>query len=397
MKSHIDKLLLFLSVTAIIWLGAGCQTAKLVETKAVHIGVIMPQSGNFALYGKNVISGINYFVDQYNRQHKVKIVLHIVDNHSTAAGTVKAFAQLMSDTPKLPVIIGAYSSNNTVVLKPFANRYKIPIVSPTSTSDIVTLNNPYMFRTCFSVSEQGAALGRFVKRQLKIDRLGILINIDADGEYSKGLSRSFAKAYKAAGGKVALKLGYSRRYTKDFQGFIQQFIEHDIDAIFVPTYLPIAVKVVKAARQKRFKGKIFGSDGWDEPSLLTSAGDYLNHCFFSTMFSAKYSSLAMKRFIVGYKRRHRGRIPGVAVAQGYDTIAVIASLVDDGKLQDVAKQLGKVTDFPGVTGKITIKPDGNAMKTVFIKRINKLPSGYFIAQLIGTIPPMKNNITPKQK
>ena len=377
---------IFIMLGTLSLLLCGCQSVK--TQKAVTIGVIMPQTGEFAIYGTKVIRGMEYFIDQYNTEHKVKLKLLIKDNRSTPGGTITAFNQLVRHD-KVSLVIGAYASSNSAVLKPFARRYKVPVITPTSTSDVVTENNPYMFRSCFSDSSQGEALGRFAKERLKLNRVGILINIDEDGEYSKGLARSFAKSYKAAGGNVVIKVGYSRKDTENFPKLLNKIIMAKVDAIFAPTYLEEATKIIKAARKYNFKGYIFGGDGWDEAELLTSSGQHLNRCFFSTMFSPFYNTPAVKKFVKGYTRSNGGEIPGLGAAQGYDTIALVASLIENGKLTDIKKCLGEIKKFPGVTGNITIKPNGNAVKTIFVERVNKLVTGHFEAELIEVIPPPK--------
>ncbi len=377
---------LLIMIGAISLLLCGCQSLDTGQT--VTVGVIMPKSGEFMIYGSKVIRGMTYFVNKYNASHEVKIKLLIEDNQSTPNGTIRAFNQLVQ-YDKVPIVIGAYSSSNSAVLKPFALRYKIPVISPTSTSDVVTENNPYMFRSCFSDSEQGEALGRFAKQQLKINRVGILINIDEDGEYSKGLARSFAAAYKKIGGNVVIKVGYSRQDSEYFPRLLKKILDARVDAIFAPTYLDEATKIIKAARKYNFKGYVFGGDGWDEDALLTSSGRRLNRCFFSTMFSSSYDSPVVKKFVAGYAKSHSGEVPGMGTAQGYDTIAIVAGLIVNGQLPNLKKRLGEIKDFPGVTGAITINPDGNAIKTIFVERVNKLVSGYFQTELIGVIPPIK--------
>ena len=375
---------LLIMISAMSLLLCGCQSVG--TEKAITIGVIMPQTGEFALYGTNVISGMEYFVDQYNAEHKVQLKLLIKDNKSTPAGTIEVFNQLARNK-SVPLVIGAYASSNTAVIKPFARRYKIPVISPTSTSDVVTENNPYMFRSCFSDSLQGAALGKFTKKRFMINRVGILINIDEDGEYSKGLARSFSKAYKEAGGTIAIKVGYSRKDSEDFPRLLKKIIDAKVDAIFAPTYLEEATKIIKAARKYNFKGYIFGGDGWDENKLLTTSGRHLNRCFFSTMFSPFYDSPIVKKFVSGYANKNSGEVPSMAAAQGYDTIALVAGLIVDGQLTGIKKRLGEIKKFPGVTGDITIKPDGNAVKMIFVERVNKLITGHFKTELIGVIPP----------
>jgi branched-chain amino acid transport system substrate-binding protein len=375
---------LLITLGALSLLLCGCQGME--TEKVVTIGVIMPQTGGFAVYGSKVIRGMKYFVQQYNADHAVKIELLVKDNRSTPGGTITAFNQL-ARYDKVPLVIGAYASSNSAVLKPFARRYKIPVITPTSTSDVVTENNPYMFRTCFSDSSQGEALGKFTKQRLKINRVGILIDIDEDAEYSKGLARSFAKSYKSVGGNVVIKVGYSQKDTENFPKLLHKIIAAKVDAIFAPTYLEEATKIIKAARKYNFKGYVFGGDGWDEDELLTSSGPHLNRCFFSTMFSPFYNTPVVKKFVQEYARTHSGAIPGLCIAQGYDTIKLVASLIEQGKLTNIKKRLGQVEDFPGVTGNITIKPDGNAIKTVFVERVNRLKTGEFKAELVDVIPP----------
>lgn len=363
----------------------GCGTVS--NDNSVKVGVIMPQTGEFATFGGRALNGIKLYAGMYNETHDKKLELIIIDNQSTPQGTLRAYHKLVKEY-NVPFVIGAYSSANTMVLKPYAAQWQVPVITPTATSDVITLNNSYMFRTCFSDSAQGEALGRFAKGRMNISRLGILLDVDENGEYSKGLGRALGRSFELAGGRVMIEEGYSSD-TKSFEPQLRRVIKRKVNGIFAPTYCDEAVKIIKAARKLGFTDKVFGGDGWDEPEVMKKSGDAIVGCFFSAMFSPRYKSPVVRGFVARYQKDY-GQTPGSCAAQGYDTVAIVVEAMKlTNEKRDFRQSLLAIQDFYGVTGPISFEEDGNALKNVFVEEVYKKFDGSCDRNLIGIITPRK--------
>ena len=205
-------MLRIISMLACIAVLSGCTTksdqASLPPTdpSVITIGAVLPLTGDYSIFGKQINKGLLLKVDEVNARAVKKIRLVTVDNKSTAAGSLKAFRSLVNKYHP-PVVIGAYSSINTMAMKYEAMQLETPLITPTATNDLITERNPYVFRACFCDSRQGAALGKFAYEN-GLRRIGIMLDVDEDGIYCKMLGRSVGQAFEKAGGKVVVEEGY---------------------------------------------------------------------------------------------------------------------------------------------------------------------------------------------
>src|SRR3990172_7948348 len=114
-----------------------------------------------------------------------------------------------------------------------------------------------------------------------------------------------------------------------------------------------------------------GGDGWDSPKLWEIGGEALNDCYYSNHYSVEDPSPAIQKFVADYKKRY-GQVPDALAALGYDAARILISAfqrtnsVEPAKVRDA---LANTKDFAGVTGKITIDSDRNAVKPAVVLRV----------------------------
>ncbi len=373
-------------VTAVIFIIAGCKTPP--QSEPVKVGVILPMSGEFAPYGKKLFFGIKLMADEINNNGGIegrKIDLALVDNESKVDQTAVALRTLAGK--KIFIVIGAYTSADTFALKPDALKYKVTVISPIATNDLVTERNGYIFRTCYSDSFQGKAIGRFAVQKMQLDKVGVMLNVDENGTYSRDLGRATAGEITASGGSVLKVEGYYRK-SETYVPQLQSLLAAGVNGIFIPSYAEEAAKMVNEARKLGFQGYMFGGDGWDEDVFFNQLGATPGHCFFASMFSARYDSPETRHFLEVVRKETGGKEPGVCEAQGYDTMGIVAQAIQNSiSERDIRDALYNTKDYPGVTGKISIDSNRNAIKSLFIKEVVKKTDGFFGPRLIAVIDP----------
>ena len=379
-----------------LFIFSGCKTPPMPEP--VRIGVILPMSGEFAPYGKKLFAGIKLKADEINTEGGIdcrSIELVLADNESSITKTAVALRKIAEQ--KIFIVIGGYTSAEAFALKPDALKYKVTVISPMATNDLVTERNDYIFRTCFSDSFQGKAIGRFAVEKMQLDKIGVMLNIDENGTYSRDLGRSTAGEIIAAGGKVAIVEGYYRKST-DYIPQLKNIMNAGINGIFIPAYPEEAAKMINESRKLGYQGYIFGGDGWDEDDFFKQLGPTPGPCFFASMFSARYDSPETRHFLEKFHAETGGKSPGVCEAQGYDTMSIVAEAVRNSIFDsDIRAALYNIKDYPCVTGRITIDSDRNAIKSLFIKEITKKADGFFGPRLIAVIDPVTEKKVKERK
>ena len=339
------------------------------DAKIITIGAVLPITGDYSVYGKSIERGLQLKFDQFNAAGTLingkKIRLVTADNQSTPNGSLAAF-RLLVKKYKTPVIIGTYTSTNTLFLKSEARRLETTLITPTASNDLITERNPFVFRACFSDSRQGAALGKYAKdRGLK--RIGVMLDIDEDGVYSKMLGRSVGSAFEKAGGKVVIEEGYHSS-EPNFKKELNAILASKADGILLPGYPEDVIRMILNGRSLGYKRVFFGGDGWNNPIISSLLKRQLLGCFFSTMYSPEYSAPQVKKFATAYKEKYRTKAT-MPAAQGYDTASIViyALAKAKGNQTRLRRQLYAIKNFPCVTGPTSFDAQGNAIKPVFIR------------------------------
>jgi branched-chain amino acid transport system substrate-binding protein len=147
--------------------------------------------------------------------------------------------------------------------------------------------------------------------------------------------------------------------------------------IYVPGYYGEVGVISNQTKQLGIKAPLLGGDGWDAPQLWQLGGASLNGNYISNHYSVDDPSPAIQKFVADFKGRY-GVQPDALAALGYDAMKVLADAIkragttENTKLRDAIAQ---TKDFPGVTGKITIDKDRNAVKPAVVL---KLQDGKFV-------------------
>lgn len=373
----------FMLLLPLLLLVSGC--ALFNPAPEIVVGVNLPLSGADADYGQRVLTGLRLKCSELNKQtsgNEPRIRLQVVDNQSTSAGSANAIKSLAT-WYKTPLIIGAYSSSSTFAMRPEAEKYQIPVITPTATADNLTSGNKYIFRTCFTDAMQGKCLGFYAYHQLKMRRIAILVDADEENAQNRYLGFEVKKSFAECGGEVVLMDGfYDHEVT--FNRQLRRIVEAKVDGICFLADATDAVRFIKESRMFGFDGYIFGGDGWDEENIYTDLGTNPGKCFYFGMFSPHYEQPGVKKFVENIMSIS-ARVPAACEAQGYDTLGLAVTALKSGKKgAQLRQEILNIKDYHGVGGTISIRPDQNADKLIFVKEI-VVENGKTVSKLNRTI------------
>lgn len=338
---------------------------------SIKIGVNYELSGDVATYGQASVEGIEMAAEEINNAGGVggkKIQLVKYDNKSTAAEATTLATKLMTQD-KIVASIGPATSGAFKATIPVAERAKVPVISGSATADDVTVSaqgkvQAYAFRTCFSDSYQGTAMAKYAteKKQIK----SAVIITDNSSDYAKGLAANFEKTFTGNGGKVVSKHSFNKGDT-DFNAILTAVRGEQFDMIYLPAYYSEAGLIIKQARAQGIKQPIVGGDGYDSPKLAELAGkEALSDVYFSNHYSSLSKDAEVQKFITEFKAKYN-KEPDAFNALGYDTMKFVAKGLEKGATSDeLTKAMAGMKDFQGVTGKISVDEQHNAVKSVTV-------------------------------
>jgi branched-chain amino acid transport system substrate-binding protein len=343
---------------------------SVIAQETIKIGEFGSLTGDNASFGISQNNGVQMAVEEINAAGGVlgkKIDLTVEDNMTKQGETTTITRKLISQD-HVVAIIGEVASSKTLEAAPIAQAAKIPLLATAATNPKVTQTGDYVFRVCFTDDFQAVVIARFVLEKLKEKNIAFMTDVKQD--YSVGLT-NIAKDYLAKnGGNVVKEQSYSSG-DKDFRAQLTDIKSANPDVIIITGYYPEASLIAKQARQFGIKATLVGGDGWDGSSLIPVGGKAIEGAYFSNHFSTEDTSPLVQDFVKKYKAKYNA-VPDAFAALGYDATKLLADAIKRAGSTDSEKIRAAVQDtegFPGVSGKITIGKDRNAVKSAVILTI----------------------------
>src|SRR5690606_21941308 len=140
------------------------------------------------------------------------------------------------------------------------------------------------------------------------------------------------------------------------------------DVVYIPGYYTDVGNIAVQARKLDIKVPLLGADGWDSSKLAEIGGKAIEGCFYSNHYSQEDPSPRVRSFIEKYSAKH-GAPPDGLAALGYDAANILFDALKrapGARGKALAAELSRTQDFEGVTGRISIDADRNAVKPAVI-------------------------------
>lgn len=371
------------------------------QPSEIVIGEYGSLTGTAATFGISTKEGIELATTEQNAKGGVAgIPIRIVveDDQSKPEEAATAVNKIISNDRPVAVL-GEVSSTRSLAAAPLLQKAGIPMISPSSTNEKVTMVGDFIFRVCFIDPFQGEAIAKFAYNDKTIRKAAILKDVKND--YSVGLSKVFTDNFTAMGGTITGEEAYSEG-DFDFKAQLSTLIAGQPEALILTGYYTEVGLIARQARELGYTGIFLGGDGWDglEPTEAIIGGFYTNH------YSVDDPSPAVQEFIKKYEAAFKAKPNGLA-ALGYDAAKILYMAMEDvakdpamaaafgdrnstPATEETRKKaraalrdrLARVEAYPGVTGVITIDKDRNAQKSAVVVEVTKEGAKY-----VSTITP----------
>ncbi|MBI4171019.1 MAG: ABC transporter substrate-binding protein [Candidatus Aenigmarchaeota archaeon] len=124
---------------------------------------------------------------------------------------------------------------------------------------------------------------------------------------------------------------------------------------------------LKQARELGINATIISMSEAEDPNVLESAGNAAEGFIISSSEPAIKTD-SIKRFEESYKNKF-GRLPDVLAANAYDALHIQIAAYQKclGGKECMKAELHKTSNYPGISGQITIQPDGSTSKPLILK------------------------------
>ena len=317
-------------------------------------------------YGLMSRQGTELAVDAINKRGGVRshlLTLVRVDDEGTGTKAA-AVAQDLVDTDSVLAVVGHSNSSATVAA---ARVYdgRLAAVSPSASSPEITGLSAWLFRVIPSDSANGQDLARFAS-SLGHKRAAILYE---NNSYGRGLADAFRRTYA---GRVVSMDPIAESKDQPFDAYLEWFKRSRVDIVFVAGSEDSGLAFLRDARAHGLAADLIGGDGWSGLSndTVRAQGVYVG-----VPFTAEDPRPRAQRFVAAFTERFHMR-PDNNAALAYDATMVLYAAAtrtsgDRRAIRDYLASLTSATAYPGVTGPISFRPDGDPVgKNVVMTRID---------------------------
>lgn len=259
---------------AAVALGLACLATTAQAQEVVKIGFSGPLSGGAALYGKNVVMGMEMAANEINAQglevggkkYKVEIV-PLDDKYNPSETAINA--QRLVQQSKVSVILVPHSGGIFAV-QAINEKMNLLLLGYSSLSTLTSRGNKMTIRI-------PPEIDNYVKPFINYEmgKFGKNVAIaNADHDYAKAWTALFKPAWEAAGGKVVAENPMSYNKSTDFYSGVSRVLQAKPDVLFIGGASEPTALVAKQARDLGFKGGFIVLDQAKLDEMAKVVGGY---------------------------------------------------------------------------------------------------------------------------
>ncbi len=339
----------------------------------IVVGATFPLSGPFETYGQSAYYGAVTRARIINEQGGIngkRLILEWRDNRGDPEQAVRDIDEF-SRKFGVPLVLGPLLDEATMAVRPVAYRLGVVILSPLATIDAAIVGNPWIFRTCFTNTAQADALIRFQMDKYGAKTCGILY--DPRYAFSEELKNIFHHKFILNGGDVTgIRSIIGPDGEKDYAAALAGLAEKGPDFIFAPCYALEATEIIRAAREHGVGIRFCGPDTWDNELVFDASGSRLaGTAFASALFEQTFSYRPFQIFFNALEQAGMDN-PDAQAACAYDAVSMLAIALTKGETPELAREgLLEIKRLNMATGRLTMMPNGNPLKPVLIRVVEK--------------------------
>ncbi len=286
----------------------------------LKIGLMLPYTGTYAALGNSITNAFKLAIEENGgKVGGREIEYFVVDDESNPAKAPENANKLIK-RDNVDVMVGTVHSGVALAMAKVARDNNTLLIIPNAGADDITgpLCAANIFRTSFSNSQPGVAMGRVMAEQKKKTAVTITWKYAA-GEESIG---GFKEAFEAGGGKVVKEL-YLPFPQVEFQPLLTEIAALKPDVVYAFFAGGGAVKFVKdyaaAGLNKSIQlvGPGFLTDG-----TLEAQGDSAQGILTTLHYGDGLDNAKNKAFRAAYEKAYKAE-PDVYAVQGYDAAQLL--------------------------------------------------------------------------
>jgi branched-chain amino acid transport system substrate-binding protein len=355
------------AVVVVLWFGAGSAAEA---DKPIRVGASASKTGAYAALGQNQLRGYELCVKHANDKGGVlgrKLELVMEDDQSQADRAIAIYERLIT-RERVDLVLGPYGTPMTEPVADIADKYKMPMISPTAaTTSIFKKGRKFIF---MMASPQEAYLEGAVDLAA---RNGLKTMAVIHHPSSKGVAAGAAELAKKRGLEVLFVEEYPAG-TTDFAPILTRVRAADPDLLGQGGFFEDSVAVARQLKALNVNPRMFAATvGVDLPKFYEILGRAAEFIYGATQWQPELVTLragglipiarrypGAREFVESYRKEFPGADLSYHSASGYGACQILveaikrAGSLEGEKLRDAILKMGLNT----VYGEFKVDPDG---------------------------------------
>jgi amino acid efflux transporter len=241
-------------------------STSFAKVKEINVALVFRFENKFNGTTQFLEKGFDFAKKELEKSGKIKINYKKYSHDENLTSVIEATKMAIKDGHF--IIIGGENSDEALAIADVIKDKNVVLITPTATNPRVTLDKPYVFRTCISDDKVADKMAKFTISNLKSQKIGILHNVSYP--YSDYLSKRFLskseELIETMSNNQALRPSVVERKIvrdqKDFANEIKFFKSQGITHLVLLSFQSDLLRFYAQASIERFSPQFIGSDGW---------------------------------------------------------------------------------------------------------------------------------------
>ena len=350
--------------------------AKAADHDTIKIGFSMALTGGLAGAGKGALIAMQIWEKDVNARGGIlgkKVELKFYDDQTNPATVPGIYTKLL-DVDKVDFVVSGYGTNLIAPAMPIVMQRGLVFPSLFG----LAVNEKFKYSNYFQIMPAGPdpltdwSKGFFEIAMAQNPKPKTIALVGADAEFAQNAVKGARENAK----KLGLEIVYDQTYpprTADYTPIVRAIQARNPDVVFVGSYPPDSVGMVKAANEVGLKTKMFGGGmvGLQFASIMTALGPMLNgivnYDFWVPEPTLKFEGV--EAFLAKYQEAAKGQgvdpLGFYLQPYAYAYLQVLEQAISATKSMDHAKvgEYIRENEFVTVVGKVKFAPNGEWANT----------------------------------
>lgn len=378
LKKTFSILLIVVLAFGTMMLGAGCGGGQDVESEGVlNIGLAAPLTGDSAMYGETVLSGVEFAISEINAAGGIdgKQINLIVQDDKGDPQEAAMVAQKLAENKDLFCIIGHVNSSCTLAALPIYQEAGLVVLNTSSSAEsITTMGYDNFFRTVIHDGLQSPMMVRHAVENLGHSKIACIV---ANSDYGLGLLDGAKKAAAEFGAEIVAEELYVPLQDKDFSVQLAKINKENPDCLLILGDYNEAGLIIGQMGAAGMDIDVITPAGCSNQAMIDLAGGAAEGVFLLGYWDPERPEPVVQDFVEAYKAAHDGAVPDERNAYGYEIPYIIKKAIEQGATKETLADALRAIEFEGPTGYTKFDEKGDVtekMQMVFVVKDNAFTS-----------------------